>query len=969
MSELVGRTLAHYEILEKLGEGGIGRVYRARDLELGREVAIKVLPEELTANPERLTRFEREARAVAALTHPNVVTLYAVEHAGERRLLVMELVRGETLAERIGGGCLALDELFALAVPLAAALGEAHRQGIVHRDVKPGNVMIARDGAVKVLDFGLAKHLLQEEGELEAPTVTGVPTVAGAVLGTAAYMSPEQARGEPIDARSDVFSLGAVLYEMATGRRAFGAGRGSLDTVAAVLHDEPARPRSLAADLPADVEAIILRCLAKEPGRRYASAAAVHDALAESRRRHAPEALPLSALLRRPAVVAPTALLVAALVTGAVWLARREGAGLEARREAVRRVEELLAQERVTEAWATAREALRRHPDDPTFAGLLERTSMSASFATDPPGAEVWIQDYERPDGESFLLGTTPLADVRAPAELLRATVTASGYEEVLLAYLPGGPRADALPLVPRGEGPPGMTRIPAGSYRPPAVVRGDPVAMPAFWIGVHEVTNREWAEFVAAGGYGDSEHWQEPILDGGRELPFAEAIEGFRDATGRPGPAPWRLGRPPEGEGDHPVRGVSWYEAVAYAEWAGAALPTVHHWRRASALVPFADILPASNIEDGEGPAPVGSFQGLALGTFDMAGNVAEWCSSATGDGRRYSLGGAWSDPGYSFWDPLARDPLERAPTVGLRLVRYEQPPDPELTAPVETFSYDFRQVEPATDEVYEVLAGLYRHDGGPLEPELVSVDDGHPDWRKEVVTFDAGWGDERMRVNLYLPRGVEPPYQVVFHMPAGQALSLETSEGLPNRWTDFVPRSGRVLVVPVLWETLERNTGRQPRHQGIRTWADTLLRWGKEVQRSLDYLAGRSDLDGERIAFFGMSLGAEYAPLYLAAEPRFRTAVLLSGCFDQLHMVEEPPEVNPWNFASRVELPVLVVNGRHDFLCPVETAVHPLFDLLAAPADAKRLVLMESGHVPPLDPLIRETLDWLDARMGPVH
>ncbi|MDX1382401.1 MAG: serine/threonine-protein kinase, partial [Thermoanaerobaculia bacterium] len=221
-----GSTLGHYEVISSLGAGGMGEVYRAKDTQLGREVAIKLLLEEVSRDPERLARFEREARVLAALNHPNVATLHGFERDGETHFLVMELVEGETLADRIARGPLHVDEAIPLFTRIAEGLAAAHERGIVHRDLKPANVRIADGGRasagrVKILDFGLAKSWAgaDEAGLSESPTLTLEATQPGVVLGTVQYMSPEQARGEPADRRADVWAFGCVLFEALTGRR------------------------------------------------------------------------------------------------------------------------------------------------------------------------------------------------------------------------------------------------------------------------------------------------------------------------------------------------------------------------------------------------------------------------------------------------------------------------------------------------------------------------------------------------------------------------------------------------------------------------------------------------------------------------------------------------------------------------------------------------------------------------------
>ena len=277
---MIGTTLNHYKIVAHLGHGGMGEVWIAEDTRLGRKVALKTLPSRVAADPDRRARFEREARAVAALNHPNIVTIHSVEESGGVAFLTMELIEGKTLGDVIPPKGLPLGRFFDLAIPLASALAAAHQKGITHRDLKPANVMVAADGRVKVLDFGLAKLAESPSGDAgEAmPTATATVTGEGKIVGTVAYMSPEQAEGKPVDARSDVFSLGIVMYEMATGDRPF-KGDTPISTITSILRDTPVAIGELKPEMPRHLGRVVQRCLAKEPDRRYQAALDVRNEL------------------------------------------------------------------------------------------------------------------------------------------------------------------------------------------------------------------------------------------------------------------------------------------------------------------------------------------------------------------------------------------------------------------------------------------------------------------------------------------------------------------------------------------------------------------------------------------------------------------------------------------------------------------------------------------------------------------
>ena len=281
-----GIRLGTYEIVGPLGAGGMGEVYRAKDLRLGREVALKVLPVEVASSPDRLARFEREARTAAGLNHPNIVTLFSIEEEDGIRFLTMELIDGRTLSDLVAPGGLPLSRILELSIPLTDALAAAHERGVVHRDLKPGNVMVTRDGRVKVLDFGLAKSACGEAlppAASQAVTAESPVSGQGLVLGTVPYMAPEQLRGEAVDARADLFALGVIVYELAAGHRPF-AGQTCADVTSAILRDAPGLLGAVRPDLPGGLERIVCRCLEKDPRARTQTALEVSNDLRALRR-------------------------------------------------------------------------------------------------------------------------------------------------------------------------------------------------------------------------------------------------------------------------------------------------------------------------------------------------------------------------------------------------------------------------------------------------------------------------------------------------------------------------------------------------------------------------------------------------------------------------------------------------------------------------------------------------------------
>jgi dienelactone hydrolase len=966
-----GTTLDHFKVLERIGAGGFGEVYRARDIRVDRLVALKVLPEDFLEGEERRARFEREAKLLASLNHPGIAILYSFEEipgsssasssfpsSPTRHVLVMELVEGETLHAALANGPLPVSEALPIAIQIADALAEAHRAGILHRDVKSGNVMLTSRGQVKVLDFGLAKRLETEYGSGEAgPELTR----EGTTLGTLSYMSPEQLLGKAVDRRSDLFSFGVVLYEMVTGRLPF-EGSTTVAVADAILH---AAPRDFGEKpLPGKLKAIIGRLLEKDPAKRYPGAEEVKAEL---------KALEVSLAPKGPAGVsrrAQIAFAAALLVTAAfaVWLWHRASRTRWARETATPEVARLVAEEDFTKAAALARQARVVLPSDPALEKLWTQATMEMSVESDPPGADVFFRPYRGKADAWESLGKTPLRKVRMPKGFYLWRIEKPGFEtafRIAPAWSYGFGRDMTCRLDPAGSVPAGMVHVPGGKIglAIPGLDHLPEIPIDDYWIDRHEVTNEDYRKFVDAGGYLKREFWKQPFVRNGRPVPWEEAMNLFRDATGRPGPATWELGNVPKGLEKHPVAGVSWYEAAAYAEFAGKSLPTIFHWNHAAQTQASQLIVPGSNFR-GTGTVPVGSDGAESgFGTADMAGNVKEWCWNESTGGKRFILGGGFGEPTYMFIDQDAQSPWDRRPNYGFRCVKLVAPPPPAAAEKIEPPFRDFAKEKPVSDEVFRAFKGLYGYDRSDLNARVEEAETTE-DWTREKVSFAAAYGGERVIAYLYLPKNAAPPYQTVVYFPGSNAIHTDKFD--LSVYADFIPKSGRALIAPVYKSTYERRDGLKSDYpEPTAFWRDHNIAWSKDVGRSVDYLETRKDIDAGRLAYMGLSWGGAVAPIVLAVEDRFKAAVLMSG---GLEFQRALPEADQINFVTRVKLPVLMLNGRYDHFFPVESSQLPLFRLLGTPEKDKKHVIYETGHAVPRKEFIRETLDWLDRYLGPV-
>ena len=946
---------AAYTLGRELGGGGMSRVFLAEDIRLGRTVVVKVLSPELVAGISA-ERFEREIRVAASLQQANIVPLLTAGEANGLAYFTMPYVEGQSLRVRLSSGPpLTVAECLSILRDVTRALGYAHERGVVHRDIKPDNVLLSR-GAAEVTDFGIAKAIQASRVEAASDSLTQL----GTSVGTPAYMAPEQAAGDPnLDHRADIYAVGVLAYEMLEGQPPF---TGTPQSVMSA-HLTKAPRAMTRTDVPSALRRTVLKCLEKDPALRFQSA---DELLGDIESIATPSGeLPSAQRARRGRVLAWAG--VAAAVVAVAWFSTAPLRRARwVRKEAIPQIKQYADLAQYDSAWMLARRAKEILPNDSTLGTLWLRFARKAVLRSTPVGASVYRASFD--DTMRWIsLGTTPTDSIWLPLGTGRVRVEKAGFrtQHGLMGF---GSRMFRLDSVAAPDS--DMAHIPGGTFGVflvgldvnRALKLGD------YLMDKREVTNRQYKAFVDAGGYTRREYWPAELTSDGVAPTFEAAMAKLTDKTGRPGPSTWEAGAYPAGQADFPVGGVSWYEASAYAKFAGKSLPTVFHWARAAATNTARFVVPGSRFEStapvrGGAPGSLGAY-----GVFDLAGNVREWCENSA-EGGRFILGGGWSDTPYAFTDGYAQPPTDRSAINGIRLVRYLHTDD-DLTlakAPQPRAFTDYTTVKPVPDAVFEGFPHIFDYDRSPLNARVDSRDTTQDDWVLERVSYDAAYGSERMSAVLLLPKRHAGPFQPIVYFPGSAVISMTNSVERRDQVASFAVKTGRALVLPILKSTYERRDSlvSDLPDQSI-FWREHVVMWTKDIRRTVDYVSSRADMDTSRLAYFGYSWGANQAPINLVAEPRFKAAVLyVAG----LTMERSRPEIDPVNYLPRVKQPVLMLNGRYDFFFPVETAQRPFFGMLGTPADRKKWIVYEGGHDVPRTELITETLRWLDTYLGPVR
>ncbi len=1015
--------ISGYRFIRKIGEGGMGVVYLAEQLEpINRKVALKLL-RTTQFDQQAAERFESERRFMATLHHPNIASVYAAgSTANSQPFVAMEWIDGISITRYCDDHQLPIRARLKLFQKICDGVQHAHYRGVIHRDLKPSNILITEynhEPVPKIIDFGVAKS---RDLDLHADNQL---TQADQIIGTLTYMSPEQTGANPRDigTRSDIYALGAILHELLSGEIPLAQEYSTAETLEQHLattrqkvprplsrsvqlsekrqqisENRRTTPAALTRQLGHELDWVVAKSLEKDPDDRYATAKSFSEDIERFRKNVPVQARPHSIFRKtklfvrrhRYQVTAYILMLLMLIVLPLTSLviyiedtARRnkelelaktsselertqnQAQQLQEAREIIApKILDLINDQQTVAAYQMLQSLEPQIKADPLFEDIMSDLVLTSSFDKLPADTCVKIRDAASGRDQWITLGRTPLINIQLPKGPIRIRFEKPGYvSRDLQLKVPKALDTSACGYLVREESQlAGMVWIYNNEMK-------DGLPLGEFWIDRLEVSNEDFQTFVDAGGYQDPSFWDGIRFEQQAEtIPWQKAMEWFTDLTGKPAPAGWQNGHYPIGNAKHPVGGISWFEACAYAKFRSKHLPTLHHWKWAADSDQPGIMAAAGNFLS-SGPTPCGSMTGVGrFDALDLAGNAREWCQTSDNEGKRYNLGGDWDSPHYSFSESFSISPWDRSMQNGFRCVRYPEGSEPSaevLASVAKPASLDLGPER----EPFERLRAMYLYDHElPLRPVIHSVDASvikKPQVRHDVIELTAAYNNERFKVHLLIPNNTLNKMETIIFVPGvtawenGRELKLENEPHVPllKRLAD----SGRIVCFPVYQGTYERWSGstlnQQFENTPIRA-RDDYIAVTKDGSRVIDYLLTRSDVDPKRIVYFGLSNGAIRAPMALATDTRYRAAVLLSGGYTNWHKTR--PEIQGFHFTPEVKQPILMMNGTSDQVFPVETSQKPMFADLGSPQ--KKHLLFSAHHLINAHEVFNTMIKWLE-------
>jgi serine/threonine protein kinase len=1005
---MIGRTILHYKIFEKLGEGGMGIVYKAEDTKLKREVAIKFLPKSFNVSEKDKQKLKTEAQIAAGLNHPNIATVYAIEESGDDTFIVMEYVQGSELKEVIRNSPqrkINLNDFLNYAIQIAEGVNAAHKKGIIHRDIKSSNIMLSDDGRIRVMDFGLAQ-------------IHGDPLVTkkGSTPGTTAYMSPEQLRGEEVDFRSEIWSLGIVLFEMLTGQQPF---QGNFDQaiIYSILHEKPKSIKKINPNVSDELEQVFLGCLEKDKRKRIQSADELLKRLKEiqsntsirSSNKFSPSRLKIS----KAGLVVST-IIVAVLIILAVFLPIKKIFTHENLPEIRDQLQQLVNEENYYEASLFAEEHKSVLENDSVFKQLSLIIYDTLSVSSEPQGAKVYLLRYnpDKSDSDSKgkFIGETPIKDYQIvrgdylitldkDAEPVENNENELTFPFGRVEYLPvirvasSYPIMKEFPVPVRGikvnvkfyekeKLPENMVFVPGGKHKlvSSSIHLEKPLTLNDFFIDKYEVSNADFKKFISAGGYHEKKYWKFKFVRNGKEISWQEAIKLFVDRTKLNGPRSWSNQNYPEGKDNYPVTDITWYEAAAYAEFLGKSLPTVYQWEKAARngvpnyhstsmpwglIYPTDDLSGRTNFHSNE-TVPVDKYDfGISYyGCYNTAGNVEEWCLNKSTNGFVYA-DGSYEDSNYVFGTFSSFDGFHSTPSLGFRCVKNAEGKNSDQSGMLVNLIPQIPVYHPVDDSRFNSIRKLYDYEKKSLNPKIILSEENEY-WTKEKVSFESPFGD-RIIGYLYLPKNVVQPYQCILWNPHSGVYRYGFSadwaaEKLYSENIEY----GRALFVIVPKGSPERKWeyGEDRPEKSSDLFRDRVIRWVIEQRLVLDYLDSRSDIDFSKIAY--ITTANDYDGFIVpGVDNRFNCNIIIAnGIYEEDQKIISA-EINPINFLSRYKAPTYMIHGKYDEAVYFSVSVMPAYNLLPEP---KKLAALNTTHVPPLAMRVPLINKWLDETLGTI-